>query len=295
VGSTNTWFTDLWTSTTQIVNTGQGIFAGLVAFGSQLWDAIIKGLSALGTWIGTAFKWMRDGLRDLGTNLGAWIGKAFEVVGAAISWVAQQIYNFGHWLYNSLKFVWNWLINAMLGIWEGIKDFFAGVATALKNWWGTVTTTVNTWWTNAIKGFRNKMRDIILANITIMGVWKSMEKIWNAKSTKDYAFGMIGIIASPIAGHFAGRIIDSVIPVPTTTVFPLIPTIEGFEYTPPSITIETPTEPAYPTTPPESPPLYPYTPAYEYIGYILSDYDQKWIGGQDKDVEITTDYETEVT
>ena len=295
VGTIEDWFTGLWTQAQSISNTGQGIFMGLVAFGSQIWDALVKFAEIFGEWVKKAFKHIREGLENLGETLGAWIGDAFKIVGSAISWIANQIYNFGNWLYNSLKFGINWIINALTAAWQGIVDFFGGVATALKNWWGTVTTTVNTWWTDLIKGFRNKVRDTIIADFTIMGAFKGMERFWSAKNIGDMGFSVMSLVISPIAGYFAGRVIDAVIPIPSTDVFPLIPTIEGFEYTPPTITIPTPSEPTPPTQPPGLPPLYPYTPTYEYINVIEVEHEYKWIGGLDQDTEITTEYETAVS
>ena len=292
--SINEWFGDIWTQATNISNTGQGIYMGLVAFGSQIWDALVKFAEIFGEWFKKAFKYIREGLENLGETLGAWIGDAFKTVGAAISWIANQIYNFGNWLYNSLKFGVNWIMNALTAAWEGIVNFFSGVSNALGTWWGTVTTTVNTWWTDLIKGFRNKIRDTIIADFTIMGAFKGMERFWSAQSVKDVGFGIMGLVASPIAGYFAGRIIDAVIPIPTTEVYPLIPTIGGFEYTPPLITIPTPTEPTKPTLPPESPPIYPYTPVYQFYNVIETHYDHKWIAVKDKTAEITTTYETAV-
>ena len=292
--SINEWFGDIWTQATNISNTGQGIFMGLVAFGSQLWDALVKFAEIFGEWFRKAFKYIRDGLENLGETLGAWIGDAFKTVGAAISWIANQIYNFGNWLYNSLKFGVNWIMNALTAAWEGIVNFFSGVSNALGSWWGTVTSTVNQWWTDLIKGFRNKIRDTIIADFTIMGAFKGMERFWSAQSVKDVGFSIMGLVVSPIAGYFAGRIIDAVIPIPSTEVYPLIPSIAGFEYTPPSITIPTPSEPTVPSIPPGLPPLYPYTPTYQYDNIISVEYEHTWIAGKDITAGITTTYETQV-
>ena len=293
-GTISDWFSGLWTQAQSVTNTGQGIFMGLVAFGSQIWDALVKFAEIFGEWFKKAFKYIREGLENLGETLGAWIGDAFKTVGAAISWIANQLYNFGNWLYNSLKFGVNWIMNALTAAWEGIVNFFSGVSNALGSWWGTVTSTVNQWWTDLIKGFRNKVRDTIIADFTIMGAFKGMERFWAANKTSDFGYAVISLVASPVVGYFAGRVIDAVIPIPSTDVYPLIPSIAGFEYTPPSITITTPTEPTKPETPPESPPIYPYTPVYQFTNLIETHYDHKWIGVKDKIATVTTSYETAV-
>jgi len=284
VATMQSWFSSIWTVATQISNTGQGIFSGLVAFGSQIWDAILKGVDALGKWLYDTFKWFYDGLVGLAQTLGSWINTAFGWIGSALGWLAQQVYNFGNWLYNGIVFIWNWLVNSVLGLWNAITSWFAGVASAISSWWGSVISGLNTWFTNLVVGIRRKIITTIQVDITIYGGWKSAERIFHAKDWKDGAMGVMGMVASPIIGYILGRIVDAVTPSPSTETFPLIPSVGAFSYTPPTLSIVTPTERTTPSlgTPPQ--PVYGFT-GYAGFDVVVSQkakytYEVRWDYGQ---------------
>jgi hypothetical protein len=52
----------------------------------------------------------------------------------------------------------------------------------------------------------------------------------------------MGILLSPLVGFLVGKIVDAVVPMPSTSTYPLIPDVSAFTYTPPSIVIEKPAE-----------------------------------------------------
>jgi hypothetical protein len=254
------WFTSLWDATSQIVNTGQGIFTGLVAFGTQLWDAITKAFNTIGGWFYNAFNWIWQGLNALGNWFWqglTWLGGA---LGSAFSWIAQQLYNFGMWLYNGLTFVWNWIVNALIGVWNAITSFFGGIASAIGSWWGNVVSGINSWFTSLVVGIRNKLMQTIIADVSIYFGWKSMERLTSASTLKDAGFSLLGLIGSPFVAYLFGNIINGMIPTPSTTPMQLIPEIPMFTYSPPSLTIQTPTEKPSPTL--------GYPPTYG-VGYGL--------------------------
>jgi len=247
VSTMQAWFTSLWTVTQNITNTGQGVFSGLVAFGSQLWDAFIKGVDTLGKWLYDTFKWFYDGLVYVANTFGQWVNTAFSWIGSGVSWLAQQLYNFGNWIYNTLKYVYEWLTYTVVAIWNNIVTWFSGIATAIGTWWGSVISGINTWFTNLLKMFRQKIITTIEADLTISMAWKGAERFLSPQKLSDFGYGLAGIIASPIIGRLVGVIVDAVVPLPSTSSYPLIPDISGFTYTPPTLTVTPPTEP----TPPE--------------------------------------------
>lgn len=239
--SMQTWFLGLWSVVQYIMNTGQGIFLGLIAFGVQLWDAITKGLGKLGEWFADAYKKIKEGLEGLADTLGQWLSNAFQWIGSAIGYVAQQIYNFGSWIWNTLSWIWDLIRNAIIGLWNWITETLSGIANAVSSWWTNVIYGVNTWFTNILKVFRQKIVTTIMADISIAGMWKAGERILNPNSLKDIGYGVLGILLSPFIGYTIGRIVDAIVPLPSTEPYPLIPDITGFTYTPPQLTIERPT------------------------------------------------------
>jgi hypothetical protein len=300
ISTIQSWFTSLWSVAQDIVNTGQGIFSGLVAFGSQLWDAIIKAFNTIGEWFYNAFNWIWQGLVGLGQTLGGWISTAFQWLASGIQWVANGIWSLGSWLYNGLAFVWNWIVNAVQGLWSAITGFFGGIASAIGSWWGNVVSGINSWFTSLVVGIRTKLIQTIIADVSIYFGWKSIERLTSAKSLKDAGFSLLGLIGSPFVAYLFGNIINGMIPTPSTTPMQLIPEVPMFTYSPPSLTIETPTERIPPTQipyTPSTPPFYGYTPIYDLsVSLGKPTYALRWDMGTDKSLSIDAPtYEVEVS
>jgi len=241
------WFHSLWSVAQNIVNTGQGIFHGLVAFGSHIWDAICKFGETIGSWFYKTFKWIYDGFCYIANVFGQWVSTAFGWIGSAFSWIARQIYNFGVWIYNGLTFIWNWIVNMAKGVWTAITQFFGGIASAIGSWWGNVVKGINSWFSGLIVGIRRKLIETIMADVGIFFGWKSIERLTHASGLKDAGLGILGLLGAPFVGYLFGSMINGIIPSPSTTPIQLIPDITPFSYTPPTLTIETPTEKAYPS------------------------------------------------
>jgi hypothetical protein len=277
VSSIQSWFSSLWKVTQDITNTGQGIFSGLVAFGSQIWDAICKFAETIGSWFYNAFKWIYDGFCYIANVFGQWVSTAFSWIGSAFAWIAQQIYNFGMWIYNGLTFIWNWIVNMAQGVWNAITQFFSGIASAIGSWWSSVVSGINSWFSNLVIGIRRKIVQTIMADVSIYFGWKSMERLTHASGLKDAGLSILGLLSAPFVGYLFGNVINGLIPTPSTTPIQLIPEIAPFTYSPPPLTIETPTEKPTPymgvtPTPPVVGAGLPYdialriprAPAYDY-------------------------------
>jgi len=255
ISSVQSWFSNLWSSIETITNTGQGIFSGLVAFGSQLWDGLIKAFYTFGEWISDAYSWIYDGIKYWADTFGSWFNTAIGWVGSGLNYIGQQFYNFGNWLWNSIMWVGDVVRNTLLGIWTWITNTFAGISTAISSWWSGVINGVNTWFLNILKTFRQKLVTTLTVDVSIINMWKAGERVLHPSSIKDVGYGLFGIVTSPIIGYAIGRFIDSMLPLPSTDPYPLIPDISGITYTPPTPTIERPTTPTAPSmgTPPSIP------------------------------------------
>ena len=148
---------------------------------------------------------------------------------------------------------------------------------------------------------RNKIKQTVLANITITMAWKSGERLLSAKKLSDIPYGLMGMVFSPIVGYTVGSIVDAVIPTPTTEVFPLVPDVSAFSYTPPTVEV-TPPPPAETPEPPTipeagTPPTMPGVPTslIEKTATIETSYTAKWIAGKDLSATINTSYETTIS
>jgi hypothetical protein len=296
ISAIQSWFNQLWPTIQSITNTGQGIFSGLSAFGSQLWDAITRAFDSIGKWFYNAFKWIYDGIVYWAGVFGEWISNAVQWVGSGIHWIAQQVYNFGNWLYNGLVYIWNWIINAIKGVWDALMGVFSGIASAIGSWWGNIVNGVNTWITNLVVGIRRKITETIIADVSIYFGWKSVDRLINAKGLKDAGLSILGLVASPLVGYLFGNIVNGLIPTPSTEPIQLIPEIAPFTYTPPSLTVETPTEKPYPevgTSPSAPTRVTERGLPYDTTTPITLTYDST-IVARDTSASISSTYEYEV-
>ena len=292
--SVTSWFNNIWGVAQNIINTGQGIFSGLVSFGSILWDAITKAFNTLGSWFYNALKWIHDGIKYFADIFGQWFSHAFQWIGSGLNWIAQQIWGFGRWIYNGLIYVWNLIVNVFYGVWDALRGFFGGIAEAIGSWWKNVVGGLNSWFSNLIVGIRRKLIQAIMADVGIYFGWKSMERLTHASSLKEAGLSLLGLLSAPFVGYLFGNMINGIIPSPSTTPIQLIPEIPPFSYSPPSLAIGLPTEMPYPElgTPPSAPPLTTERGLpYDVTSSISLTFDAM-IATRDKTASITTTIDT---
>lgn len=238
------FFNGVWAVVQNITNTGQGIFAGLASFGSSIWDAFVKFGESLRDGFVNAFTSLGEWFRNAFNTLGSWLNEAFKWIKSGLETIGGHLYNFGKWLYDGLVYVYNLIASALTTLWNAIQNFFSGVATALQTWWGNVTRAINLWWTANITSFRRKLRDSIFASLTISAAYKAAEKVLDPDKLDLFGeggyrklFGGVAqILLSPFVALIPAAIIDAMIPTPSTSVFPLIPELPTFTYTPTPIT-----------------------------------------------------------
>jgi hypothetical protein len=293
-GTVTSWFNNIWSSAQNIVNTGQGIFSGLMSFGSIIWDAITKAFDTIGKWFWNAFKWIYDGIKYWAEIFGQWFSHAFQWIGSGLNWIAQQIWGFGQWLYNGLIYAWNLIVNMATGVWNAITQFFSGIASGIGSWWSSVVSGLNSWFSNLVVGIRRKLVQTVMADVGIYFGWKSMERLTHASGLKEAGLSLLGLLSAPFVGYLFGNMINGIIPSPSTTPIQLIPEIPPFTYTPPSLAIGYPTERPYPElgTPPSAPPLTTERGLpYDVTSDISLNYDAA-ISTCDKTASITTTIDT---
>jgi hypothetical protein len=160
---------------------------------------------------------------------------------------------------------------------------------------------------------RRKLVQVITADVSIYFGWKSIEKFIASDSMSGKAMSILGVIASPFVGYLFANIIESLVSPPSESTLQIIPSVPILSYTPPSITIETPTERTAPTAP--TPTVYTFRPlvensyaqpySYDYNmtrvttrNYVQNYYveaDQVTIGLADKSYSQAYSIETELT
>lgn len=282
VGSIESFFGSLWEQIQGIANTGQGLFAGLSVLGSTIWNAIVQFANWIYQGLVDAWNLIQQGLNVLGE----WFWKGLDWIGSGVSWIGSQLYNFGNWLYNGFWYIINLVANAIEGLWNTLVNWFYGIGSYVWNWVNTVTHTVNTWFTNIMIVFRQKFIQTIFVDFTIYQAWKSAERLVRPSNTKDIGFGLFGLLTSPITGYLVAKIIDIVVPKPSTNIFPVLPEMPKWEYKPPELTI---TRPSEKIVPPRGRPERFYSPI-RYEAIIGSEYKVSWLPAKSKEVELLSEY-----
>jgi len=213
------FFAQIWEQVQQISNTGQGLFSGLATLGSALWDAIYK--------------------------FGQWIWQS-------LSNIPNAIYSAFQWIYNGVIWIGGQISLAIQNVLNFIYNVFGNIYNAIRSWLSGFRDSVNAWFSNLIVGFRAKLKKSIMANISIYGMWKSMEKFIENPSMKTLALAVASPFAFPFLGAMISETIDAMIPTPSTSSIEVMPPIDLPEIAIPTLTIPRepyPSAPAMPPTP----------------------------------------------
>ena len=293
VSSITNFFSGISDTVNAIVNTGQGIWAGLSSFGAF----IAQGFK----WVSESFvdafqkfgEWIWKGLEALGKTFGEWLSTAYTYIANALAVIGNAFYTFGNWIWNGILWLVNNIINALESAWNWLVGVFSAIWQGITDWWSGVVSYINTWFTNIIKTFRAKLKQIIMADIAITMIWKSAERAIMMKSISDLAYGLGGIFIAPVVGAIAGEIIVNLIPEVGTEPMEFIPQMPIFTWTPPTLSVPRPSVPEAPTAPPTGgvPTMGMYKPTHELEASIS--YEKSYIVGTltSKAKEYSVSYE----
>ena len=289
------WFSKIWETAQNITNTGQGLFAGLSAFGSALWDAIVSFGEMLSGGFLYAFDKLKKGLENLGSYIWGAFLSGLQAIGSGLGWIANQLYGFGKWLYNGFS----WVVKVIGNVIAGIVDWFGTVLSqmlsTLGSWYDNLRTGINQWFTGLFTAFRRKLKQSIVASLTITVSYRSLERLPEAKNLLDYVKVMANPVIGYLGSYFIAEMIDKLIPMPSTSVFEVCPPISLPSYTPPKYSYALPPEPTPPETPPTPPPLYAYYPVIDVEVEVKSEYEHAWMPEKALSCSIATSYEVEVS
>jgi len=253
VDAINSFFSSIWSQIQDITNTGQGLFAGLSALGSMLWDGIRSFADAFSNFAQQVY------------NFGEWIYKGFK---EGLEYIFYALGNIGNAIYSGLQWLWNgiyWAVRQMVFFIAGAVNWLAStlgsISATFTSWIEGIRNSVNTWWTNLILAFRNKLKTTIMADLSITMTWKAFEKAFTEPSIKGFAVAVFSPVLAPIFGQTVASMVDALVPSPSTTTFELIPPITVPEITVP--TLEVPTVPAPPAPTPVGVPSIGYGLPYD--------------------------------
>ena len=178
---------------------GAAIYGAFAAFGTLLkeaWDDFVNALNTIGQWFYDAFKDIASFFKNLWDNLVTFL-----------TWLGKEIWN-------ALVKFFNWVVNAF----DAIAHY---IVQHLNTAFNSLDAALYGMWCN----FRNKLYDIITANVTEVMVYKSIESVAEGKiplrGLKDWFSLGLRVLGAPVLGSVAASIIGSVLPAcgPRTTSF----------------------------------------------------------------------------
>ena len=194
-------------------------------FFSNLGNAIIGGLTAIGEFFYHAWEDFVSGI----VSVGGWLYSAFDKIARFFEWLWDNIARFFAWLgeviWNALVTLASWIVDAFNAvskfIVQHVNQAIGGIDSALYGLWCN---------------FRSKLQAIIMANITEVLVYKSIESAAEGKISLrglgDWIWFAARILGAPIAGQLAAAVLNMVLPscgTPTSSFFgqftlPALPT-----------------------------------------------------------------------
>jgi hypothetical protein len=185
----------------------KGIAEDVAHLPSSIWDAFKSGIEAI---------W--DALTSL---LSAFIHWVKELANALLG-LGQKIENAIKTALNYIKEALEWVWDKIVGAFDWLKDKLLGIA----HWfWDKVSSAVHhfvDWITNLLTGFAHRVGgmfatmvnrgldaipDMITADLSIIGIWKGVEQVKEAKEWRDVRNGLLKMVGMPIVGWIAGELI----------------------------------------------------------------------------------------
>jgi len=185
-----TALTDFWNWLTGV---GGGLTDTLGEFGSWLYggikwlaDQIYNAWTYFSDWLYSGLQYLSDRFKEGYEAIAQWICGGLQWIGSGLSWIAQQLYAFGQWLWNGIVNTAITVANTIEGfinwVWEGIVNIYNDVVNYLASWVHGINDFLNDW----IKSLRDKFKDLVLVNTTLPAIFKSFDKIVEETYSKDF-------------------------------------------------------------------------------------------------------------
>jgi len=163
--------------------------------------------------------WIYQGLIWLASILGQWLGSGLAWIASGIAWLGNQLYNLGQWLWNGILWLGSSIINAFKAVFEWLYGIVVNVFNTVVGWVGQFVNFFNNWITSLIVSFRGKLKHLIMYNISMTGIKRSITSFAKDPNPRS----LIALFASPIIGAVTAEIMDKLIPVPATQTLQVFP------------------------------------------------------------------------
>lgn len=245
----------------------QAIMAGLTWIGSKIKDAF--------EWIYKGLVWLGDKLKEAYEILAEYVNTGLQWLGAGFSWLGANFYKLGHWIYNGIVVFWKWVITSVKAVlnWFGrvLSSIWNGLCSLPSAFVGGFNDFIN----DFALGLRGKFKSLVFVNTTIPIMTKQIERIPERMSGAESIWGIVGAVIAPFVTPLATMVLaetmDSMIPRPASKKINILPPMVIPEIFIESLTMDAPDEELDPEmVMPEEFPVYetPGTIPYTAAGYV---------------------------
>ncbi len=198
----------------------KAIYNGLIALGIWFWKALNDFASLIGTSLSTAFSWIWNGLKDLGSYLYQGLALAY-----------RGLIDFGTWIWSSIVYIGQYIVSLFEWIWKSITSFFSQISKYFIDYFNKLSSMFDTYFYNFSCRMRDKIAQIFMVDTTLAVAWKGIDNMASGKM--PIKSGIARLIFAPLLGIGAGALAEAIIPKCKPKTFTFIPTtaLESLELT----------------------------------------------------------------
>jgi len=189
----------------------KAIYNGLIALGIWFWKALNDFASLIGTSLSTAFSWIWNGLKDLGSYLYQGLALAY-----------RGLIDFGTWIWSSIVYIGQYIVSLFEWIWKSITSFFSQISKYFIDYFNKLSNMFDTYFYNFSCRMRDKIAQVFFVDTTLSVLWKGISSMSSGRiSLKG---GIARLITAPLFGFGASMLAEAIIPKCKPKTFTFIPT-----------------------------------------------------------------------
>jgi hypothetical protein len=136
------------------------------------------------------------------------------------------------------KIILGGIFSIVEGVINGLINLAIEVLRKLRDVWNAIANAFNQWFTGIVLWFREKLKAILVSNITIIGTWSRIRAFQKKPTFKNFVLIFTAGLGSYIIGVVVAEFITTLIPTPSTRVFPIVPPMGEIELPLPTITLD---------------------------------------------------------
>jgi len=154
---------------------------------------------------------IKNALVDFARALWEGLKKVAEIIWNALNWVYDKITGFFEWVVDKIHGIIDGIFNTIMSAYNWIKGKISSISQGFANFVGSAIERI-------ALASREKIVLMTSVNFAIIGMYKGLDLMAEGNIGK----GLLAMFVSPIAGAIGGKILDALLPKPTTIQTPFV-------------------------------------------------------------------------